>query len=93
MPLQSLFWMNSDFIRDNARSMARRLLAAGNETEERLSTAYQCWLLSRPPTEVEKADFARYLRDYQEQLDETSRPPGAGFARLGQYLPNFAGQQ
>lgn len=73
VPLQSLFWMNSDFIRENARSMAQRLLAARKETEDRLSMAYLL-ALSRPPTEMEKADFARYLRDYREQLDHTPDP-------------------
>ena len=73
VPLQSLFWMNSDFIRDNARSMARRLLAVGKETEERLSMAYQL-ALSRPPTTREREDFTGYLHDYQEQLDHTQDP-------------------
>ena len=71
VPLQSLFWMNSDFIGVNARSMAQRLLAASNETAERLSMAYLL-ALSRPPSEMEKADFTRYLGDYREHLDETS---------------------
>ncbi len=70
VPLQSLFWMNSDFIRNNARSMAQRLLAAGNDTADRLSMAYLL-TLSRPPTEMEQADFANYLQDYREQLDHT----------------------
>lgn len=73
VPLQSLFWMNSDFIRDNSRSMAERLLAAGYDMEDRLSMAYQL-VLARPPTEKEKADFAIYLGDYREQLDGTGDP-------------------
>ncbi len=70
VPLQSLFWMNSDFIQNNSRSMAQRLLAAGDEGGDRLSLAYQL-ALSRPPTETENGEFTRYLQDYQKQLDAT----------------------
>ena len=70
VPLQSLFWMNSDFIRDNARSMAQRLLAAGDETEERLYAAYHL-ALSRPPSAREIEDFTGYLSDYKDQLEDT----------------------
>ena len=73
VPLQSLYWMNSDFIQENSQSMAQRLLAACQEAGDRISLAYQL-ALSRPPTETEKGELTRYLHDYREELDGNLDP-------------------
>ena len=68
VPLQALFWMNSDFIRDNARSLAARVIAAGTQSEERIRRATQL-VYNRPPTNDELSDLTRYAKDYAKSVD------------------------
>jgi len=70
VPLQSLFWMNSDFIQDNAQSLAKRIISESKETDTRVKFAYRA-TLSRLPTKIEVEEFGQYLTDYNKQLDET----------------------
>ena len=70
VPLQALYWMNSDFIRDNARSLAERVLAAASQPEERLRHAMQ-WAYNRPPSADELRDLTRYTQDYAAAVETT----------------------
>jgi Protein of unknown function (DUF1553)/Protein of unknown function (DUF1549) len=68
VPLQALFWMNSDFIRDNARSLAARVLSASKQPEDRLRQATQL-AYNRPPTKDELTDLTAYAKDYAKSVD------------------------
>lgn len=68
VPLQALFWMNSDFIRDNARALAARVLFAGKQPEDRLRHATQL-AYNRPPTKDELTDLTAYAKDYAKSVD------------------------
>jgi hypothetical protein len=69
VPLQALFWMNSDFIRDNARSLAGRVMSAGKQPEERIRHATQL-AYNRPPTKDELSDLTSYTKDYAKGMGE-----------------------
>lgn len=69
VPLQSLFWMNSDFIQDNAQSFARKLLSLGENTEERIKSAFQM-ALARSPDVSEIKELSGFLESYQSKLEE-----------------------
>ncbi len=69
VPLQALFWMNSDFIRDNARSLAGRVIAASNQPEDRVRRA-TLLTYNRPPSADELSDLTRYAKDYAKSMGE-----------------------
>jgi hypothetical protein len=58
-PLQQLFFMNSKFIEERARSLARRVRTAGDESA-RIEHAYRL-LFQRAPTKDELAVGLEYL--------------------------------
>ncbi|PAW90080.1 MAG: hypothetical protein B9S33_02220 [Pedosphaera sp. Tous-C6FEB] len=68
VPLQALFWMNSDFIRDNARSLAARVVSASQQPEERIRRAHLL-AYNRPPSADEFADLTAYAKDYAKSVD------------------------
>ena len=68
VPLQALFWMNSDFIRDNARALAARVISAGTQPEERIRRATQL-AYNRPPSADELRDLMRYSKDYAAEVE------------------------
>ncbi len=70
VPLQALFWMNSDFIRDNARAIAKRLLETGTETEGRIQQAYET-IYGRVPSGEETAELSEYLQRYQAGIEDS----------------------
>ncbi|MEQ2008154.1 MAG: DUF1549 and DUF1553 domain-containing protein [Limisphaerales bacterium] len=75
VPLQALFWMNSDFIRDNARSLAERVIAAASQPEERIRRAHLL-AYNRPPANDELRDLTSYAKDYSKDMgtkDATER--------------------
>jgi hypothetical protein len=52
-PLQALYWLNSEFVADQAKALDERLLRdVGDDTEQRIRRAYQL-LYSRPPDSTE----------------------------------------
>jgi hypothetical protein len=67
VPLQALFWMNSDFIRDNAQTLAGQVIAAGAAPAERLRQAYQR-ILGRDPSAQEAGDLTDYVRGHAAGL-------------------------
>jgi len=64
VPGQSLYLMNSPFIKQRANAFAKRLLQERPTDRERIQHAYQlCY--SRPPTDDEVADLLNYIQRYQ----------------------------
>ena len=61
VPSQALFLMNNEFVIDQSRAMAKRILAAPIAYEQRIGLAYEI-ALARPPTVAERARADRYLR-------------------------------
>lgn len=70
--LQALSMMNSPFIRDKSGAFAKRLLAASNETSQRINTAYEL-ALGRTPTDTELADVSGYLSNLSATLRSEGR--------------------
>jgi hypothetical protein len=68
VPLQALYWMNSDFIRDNARSLARRVMADASQPEERIRRATSL-AYNRPPSADELRDLTAYAKDYAKGVE------------------------
>ncbi len=65
--LQSLYWMNSDFIRDNARSFAARLLEMSEKPDERIAFGYET-AFGRPPTGREIEQMTGYVEKYAKAV-------------------------
>jgi hypothetical protein len=71
VPLQALFLMNNPFVHEQARGLARRMMAASADDNGRITFGYEiAWGRPAAPDETEAA--RRYLRSYRE-----------GLARLG----------
>ena len=74
VPSQSLFMLNSPFIREQARAFAGRLLADDHASEElRLRRAHEL-ALGRPPSVNELADAREFLNAYQSSPAALKRP-------------------
>ena len=66
VPSQALFMMNSAFVTEQSRALAKRLLAMTQyDYSQRITMAYML-TLSRPPTDAERARADRYLRGEAE---------------------------
>lgn len=61
VPSQALFLMNNEFVIDQSRAMAKRILATPLPYERRIALAYEL-ALARLPTATERARADRYLR-------------------------------
>jgi hypothetical protein len=75
VPLQSLFWMNSDFIQENAAAFAARLARLEAEPDKRIELAYQL-ALNRAPHESEVATAMNYLEDYAAKITDEGAAVG-----------------
>jgi hypothetical protein len=65
VPVQALFLLNSNFIREQSLFLADKLLAEKGQTQERLlSEAYQR-VLCRPPSKKEEARDLKFLEKYE----------------------------
>ena len=73
VPLQSLYWMNSDFMRDNARSFATQLIASSKTADERIVQAFEL-AFARPPTRDELTGMRTYVTDYLQRLKDDGKP-------------------
>jgi hypothetical protein len=60
VPSQALYLMNSDFVREQAAALAKRVLATPVSYAQRITLAYQL-ALSRNPTDAERARADKYL--------------------------------
>jgi hypothetical protein len=67
VPLQSLFWMNSDFIQTNAQSFAEKVLANGNDTEKRIAFAFET-AFARSPEEDEVSELTDFISSYEREI-------------------------
>lgn len=67
VPLQSLYWMNSDFMRDNARSFAASLIEHSESMDERINAAFER-AYARPPAASELTELRKYVADYRRKL-------------------------
>ena len=69
VPLQSLFWMNSDFLNNNAKSLADRLVKHSEDPAKRIGLGYELAYGRRP-----SADETRALAEFVEA--HAKRIPG-----------------
>ena len=60
VPVQALYLLNNDFVRDQATAMARRVLAQPISHPQRIALAYE-YALGRPPTDAEQSRAQQYL--------------------------------
>ena len=67
VPSQALFLMNDPFVMQQAKAMAKRLLATSLDYPQRIALAYQL-TLSRQPTAAERTRADQYLRSEATQL-------------------------
>jgi hypothetical protein len=67
VPSQALYLMNSDFVREQAAALARRVLSTPVTYPERIALAYQL-TLSRLPTDAERTRANKYLLDEARAL-------------------------
>jgi hypothetical protein len=73
---QALFFMNSEFVREQARLTAERL-RQGSTDRERLVTLYR-WAFSRRPSEKDEEQALGFLAAYREKARVQSREDGEG---------------
>ncbi len=67
VPLQALFLMNNPFVHEQARGLARRMMAAAPEDAGRVAFGYEiAW--GRPPTADEVEAARDYLRRYRAEM-------------------------
>lgn len=71
VPGQTLFLMNSPFVREQAAAFAERLTDSQAEDVQRVELAYQL-ALGRPPNEQESTEVIDYLRSCQARWEDRS---------------------
>jgi hypothetical protein len=72
VPTQALFFMNDPFVHAQAAGLAKRVLAAANDAEKRLTLAFTL-TLARPPTPEETRESVAFLDRYQNALTSVPR--------------------
>jgi hypothetical protein len=70
VPLQSLFWMNSGFVQENAEAFADRLTRLEGERGKRIELAYRL-ALNRAPSAEDLADAEAYLDRYAAKISDS----------------------
>ncbi len=73
VPLQALFFMNSEFMRTTSEAFATRLIHASNDPRERVSLALQL-AYARPPAEAEQERAVKYVAAYRDELARAGTP-------------------
>jgi hypothetical protein len=73
VPLQALFMANSDLVDEQARGLAKSLVAAEADPRERIYLAYQRIFL-RPPSDRELRRTTEFIEDYSHVLAEEGVP-------------------
>jgi hypothetical protein len=69
VPLQGLFFLNSDLVMNQAELLAKRLAAAGDDDRARIQRAYPL-LFGRPAKEAEVQLGLDFLKDAQPNSPE-----------------------
>jgi hypothetical protein len=73
VPLQALYLMNNPFVQEQAEHVARRLIVASSEGDQRVRLAYElAW--GRPPTSAELERSHGYLQTYAGVLRTVGTP-------------------
>jgi hypothetical protein len=84
VPLQALFLLNNPFVHEQARGLARRMMAAAPEDADRIDFGYEvAWGRPADGGEIERA--RAYLRLYQETA-RPGTPPIEAWASLAHVL-------
>jgi hypothetical protein len=65
VPLQKLFFMNSDFVMEQSKSLAKKLAQLSGDDNARVANAYRL-LFQRPPTQTERTLALEFLRASQD---------------------------
>ena len=73
VPLQSLYWMNSGFIRDCSRSLADRLAEHSTDPAKRIELGFEI-AFARKPSSEETDALTDYLAGYAEKLPDSAQP-------------------
>lgn len=73
VPLQALFLMNNEFIKETSEGFAERLITAAENEVDRLDLAFRT-ALSRPPNEIELDRASEHLQAYRAKLVEEGAP-------------------
>ncbi len=73
VPLQSLFWMNSDFLKNNARSLADRLARHSDNPAKRIELGYELAYARKPSKEETKA-LADYVAAHAKRIPGDVKP-------------------
>jgi hypothetical protein len=64
VPLQKLFFMNSDFVMEESKALAKKLLESNGDDNTRVANAYRL-LFQRDPTSAERKLALEFLHDSQ----------------------------
>jgi cytochrome c553 len=64
VPLQKLFFMNSDFVMEQSKALAKKLLESNGDDNTRVANAYRL-LFQRDPTAAERKLALEFLHDSQ----------------------------
>jgi hypothetical protein len=78
-PLQSLYFMNNEFVHNTSDAFAGRLLGAAKTDADRVRLAYES-ITGRPPEEKEVRAAADFLKAYSAKAGE--RPALAALTRV-----------
>lgn len=71
VPLQALYLMNNNFVRDQAAALAKRVMAVSQDERLRINLAYElAW--SRKPVAVEIQKACAYLERYRQELERSA---------------------
>lgn len=73
VPLQSLFWMNSDFMSANARSLADRLKKHSDDPAKRIELGYEL-AYARKPSKDEAKALADYVEAHAKRIPGDVKP-------------------
>jgi hypothetical protein len=70
VPLQALFWMNSELVHEQAGKFGERLMRLEGDDATRLKEAF-LWCFAREPRADESARYSDYLSNYRNHLRQT----------------------
>ena len=68
VPSQALFLMNSEFVREQARALASRLVSEDGSDDDRISRLCEL-AFGRPVDEIERESFRKFLQGYRSASD------------------------
>ena len=73
VPTQALFLMNNPFVLKQSDLMAKRILDQKDQNQQaRIDTAFRL-ALSRPPTDHERSQVAKYLNEYRQTVQQSGQ--------------------